>query len=176
MTRWLWVMAVGALAACASTVRAGGPPVVLAVLDRVVLEPNETNPTRVQLWGTFALAEGKGKYHTPVSGCLYYQPQPSDEKEHLKEWTLEEWAELRKLAGKREVVAFGFCHSPEQAGNLRRAISRKDLPDTYPLGSVEIVTRAEDWQAIDPEAIKGLLKVTSSGSPARQVKPPPEKE
>jgi hypothetical protein len=149
-------MAVGALAVCASTVRAGGPPVVLAVLDRVVLEPNETNPTRVQVWGTFALAKGQGKYEAPVSGCLYYEVVNGDEKECRKEWQ-----QLSKQAGKKEVVAFGFCHSPEQAGKVRRDISKKDVPDTYPLGSVEVVTRAEDWQAIDEKAIKGLLKTTA---------------
>jgi hypothetical protein len=165
MTRWLWVIAVSALAVCGSTVRAGGPPVVLAVLDRVVLEPDMANPPRVQLWGTFALGRGKGAYQAPVWGCLYYQVKQGKEKD-----CLQEWSELRKLAGKREVVGFGFCHSPEQAGKIRRGIAGNDVPDVYPLGAVYVVTRAEDWQAIDEKAIKGLLKTPSPPTPATETK------
>jgi hypothetical protein len=125
--------------------------------------------------GDVRARRGQGKISRPVSGCLYYQPQESDEKESVKKWTHEEWAQLRKLAGKREVVGFGFCHSPEQAGKVHRDVGKDDVPDTYPLGSVEVVTRAEDWQAIDPEAIKGLLKATAPRAPAPTEKVPPKK-
>src|SRR3989442_8322252 len=54
---------------------------VYALIDRVVLEPNDTAPERVQVWGAFALAntEDRNTYESPRRGYFYYSLQPGKE-------------------------------------------------------------------------------------------------
>jgi len=40
----------------ASRALASDPVGVYAIVDKVVFEPNETNPERIQVWGAFALS------------------------------------------------------------------------------------------------------------------------
>src|SRR5688500_20398867 len=47
---------------------------VYAFIDKVVLEPSDAAPQRIQLWGGFALAEGGGEKYAPAQrGYLYYK-------------------------------------------------------------------------------------------------------
>src|SRR6059036_1850645 len=53
---------------------ASDPVGVYAVVDKVVLEPSEANPERIQVWGAFAIAEGYGyTYKKAERGYLYYK-------------------------------------------------------------------------------------------------------
>lgn len=47
-----------ALAVLVTTVSASGPVGVYGIIERVVFEPNETSPERVQVWGVFAYVNG----------------------------------------------------------------------------------------------------------------------
>src|SRR5262245_16204931 len=79
---------------------------VYSIVDKVVLEPNESAPERIQIWGVFKLADGKpGDGLLPAqSGYLYYS-LPSDARARTA--ALREWAELKKIAKTGEVVGFG---------------------------------------------------------------------
>ena len=37
---------------------ASGPVGIYAMVDKVVFEPNDTAPERIQIWGAFALVDG----------------------------------------------------------------------------------------------------------------------
>src|SRR5205814_5449551 len=79
----------GLLGLCWGTaeVRAGGPPPVCIAVDKLVFEPNEDTPSRIQIWGTFALLnDSKGAYGEPVHRYLYYTAAPGKEAECRKEW------------------------------------------------------------------------------------------
>src|ERR1041385_7479883 len=47
---------------------------IYAIIDRVVLEPNDTTPERIQIWGAFSMSqpEDRNHYMPPERGYLYY--------------------------------------------------------------------------------------------------------
>jgi hypothetical protein len=115
--------------ACAAPALASDPVGVYALIDKVVLEPSETAPARIQVWGAFALTDGRrgDGYQAPQRGYLYLAVQPGKEDVCRKEW-----ADLKALAGSGEGVGFGFRYQP--AIRLRRPDETAASPDTYPTG------------------------------------------
>ena len=132
---------------------------VYGIIDSAIVEPSAESPERIQLWGTFSLAntitivDGKldrvelGAYHPPARGYLYYTMNPANVAE-----TREEWAAFTVLAGTGEPVAFGGSFPPPDStrprptvddidyllrvvrhnGRLRPASEAPAQPDTYP--------------------------------------------
>jgi hypothetical protein len=124
-------------------VRASGPIAVFALLDRVVLEPNDNAPTRIQLWGTFSVAKERysGEYRAPEKGYLYYKLESN-----MEQPTRSIWADLKKVAGSGEVVGFGGGYaSREDLGRVRPASEKLKDPDFFPIGNP--VTRLGNAQA-----------------------------
>jgi|KBSMisStandDraft_5_1062788.scaffolds.fasta_scaffold13364_5 hypothetical protein len=69
--RWsVWFVLV---LASVGQIHASGPIAVYALVDRVVLEPNEDAPKRIQIWGTFAVEKlpYSSTYSDPEKGYLY---------------------------------------------------------------------------------------------------------
>jgi hypothetical protein len=125
-TRHFAVLAV--LLALAPAVRASDPVGIYAVVDKVVFEPGTGPAERVKVWGTFARADGSGDTYTvPERGYLYFTVAPGKEGVCRKEW-----ADLRKVAGKRQCVAFGSRYKP--TGTLRKKDDPAKDPDVYPVG------------------------------------------
>jgi len=65
-------------------------------IDRVVIEPSDAQPERIQIWGafSFAMRQFGDQYSPPVRGYLYYQLPPE------KPGTARaEWADIHKVAG-----------------------------------------------------------------------------
>jgi len=124
--------------------RASGPVGVYALVDKVVLEPNQKSPTRIQVWGTFAVAKGgeKGalRYGAPVQGYLYYTL-----KEDERELCRRDWAGLKKVAGTGQCVAFGEVGLA--LSRVRQPDEKPKGPDVYPLAEGLIKIRASDPQA-----------------------------
>src|SRR6185503_7423534 len=74
---------------------ASDPVGIYALVDKVVFEPNETNPERVQIHGAFAIAEGYGyTYKKADRGYLYYKPN-ADKTNACRN----EWSDLKSVAG-----------------------------------------------------------------------------
>ena len=123
------VIALGLVLVLATGARASDPTGIYARIDKVVLEPNDAKPERVQVWGTFALAKAGSRddYDKPVKGYLYYSLAPGKEDTCRKEW-----ADLKKVAGKDQCVAFG-TRSAKQ-GTVRKADQKAKDPDPYILG------------------------------------------
>ena len=108
--------------------RAGGPPPVYLVIDKVVFEPTEEAPARIQIWGTFSLREGDS-YGAPQRGYLYYAaPEGAEEK------CRKEWAVLKKLANKKQLISFGICGEPNVRAHLRKPSDKVTSPIPYPHG------------------------------------------
>jgi hypothetical protein len=74
--------------------QATGPFGIYGYVRRVVREPDASNPTRIQIWGTFSISVSRfpGEYHAPERGYLYFERSSGDDA------TLAEWAELQQLA------------------------------------------------------------------------------
>jgi hypothetical protein len=79
-------------------VQAGGPPPVCMVVDKLVFEPNQEAPKRVQIWGTFSFLKERTTYGEPVRGYLYYTLASGKEEQCRKEW-----AHLEKLVADKHL-------------------------------------------------------------------------
>jgi hypothetical protein len=116
------------LAGCAQSALASDPVGIYAIVTKVVFEPSESAPERIQIWGTFSVAEKSGQaYTTPEQGYLYFQ-LPKEKSEAAQR----EWKDLASLAGKNEAV--GFAARYKEKGKVRKSTEKPAGPDIYPLG------------------------------------------
>ena len=148
---------------------ASDPVGIYALVDRVVLEPSDAQPQRIQIHGAFSFAMRNfgDQYSPPVRGYLYYQ-LPAEKAEAAKA----EWADMRKIAGTGQIIAFGSRY--QQFGKLRRGqgpiagreSQGKELgelqPDPYPIGFGLAKIRA----AQASEHVRLLSTFPSAYSPA----------
>jgi hypothetical protein len=114
----------------ASTATASDPTGIYAIVDKVVLEPNDTAPETIQIWGAFALADGKpgDNYRPAERGYLYYSlPGSQVQRNSAKD----EWADLKKIAGSEQAIGFGSRYKP--TGRVRKATEKPTAPDVYPI-------------------------------------------
>ena len=100
---------------------------VYARVDKVVFEPNDQAPERIQIWGAFAVAnkENRSTYDSAQKGYLYYALKPGREAVCKTEW-----ADIKAVAGTGQVIAFGGRNQP---GRLRKASDTPADPDVYPI-------------------------------------------
>src|SRR6266511_2782240 len=109
LTLLLALFGVGAGRALASD-----PVGIYALVDKVVFEPNETDPERIQVWGAFAIAEGYGyTYKNAERGYLYYKVNPDKPSACRNEWT-----DMKSIAGTGQIIAFGSRYA--EKGTLRK--------------------------------------------------------
>lgn len=143
----LLLLAVGATPAAASD-----PVGVYAFVDKVAFEPNENSPERIQVWGGFALATGRGETYTEAArGYMYFTAPPGKEALARKEWN-----DLKAVAGSGQIVAFGSRWRP--IGTVRKADEKPAKPDPYPLemGLVKITSSTEPDRRADYKPVKDL--------------------
>ncbi len=140
MKRTLLLVVVGFLA-LAATARASDPVGVYALVQKVVLEP-EDKPERAQVWGVFRLAKkNRGdEYLPPVYGYLYYTVESGKEKDARIEW-----ADLKKIAGTGQAVAFGARY--QALGTIRKAATKPEKPDAYPIAGGMLKLSADNEMA-----------------------------
>ena len=147
----LVVLVVFVLAAV--SIRASDFVGVYAVVERVVLEPSEAAPQRIQIWGAFALSDGKSgsNYGTAQRGYLYYDCPAGRETVCRTEWT-----DLKSVAGKDTGVGFGARY--KATGRIRKADEKPAAPDLYPIerGVVRLSAGHESLPVID--RIKAALR------------------
>jgi hypothetical protein len=113
--------------ALASGARASDPIGVYALIDRVVLEPSDASPDRIQIWGAFALAGKPGtgdSYDIPLRGYMYFALQAGLEKVSRIEWN-----DLKGLAGTGQCVGFGSRY--DEKGRIRSSLEEPTAPDPY---------------------------------------------
>jgi hypothetical protein len=112
-----------------TSVRASDPIGVFAKIDKVVLEPNDSAPERVQLFGTFCLADRKDRdsYLPPQKGYLYCK-LPAEKPEVARK----EWSDLKSVAGTGDIIGFGSRHAT--LPKVRDAKDKPENPDGYSVG------------------------------------------
>jgi len=114
---------------------------VYAVVDKVTLEPSDTAPERIQIWGAFALADEKdGSTYGPAQrGYMYYTCPQGKESICRKEW-----ADLKSVAGKGTGVGFGKRWE-KTTGRVRKTDDKASSPDPYPIqmGVVRVETASD---------------------------------
>ena len=127
----------GSMVCSSALLLASGPAGCYAIVDRIVMEPNESAPKRIQVWGMFSLADGRSgnAYLAPQAGYMYFELQPNQNQQ-----TLAEWADLKKVAGTEAVIA--FAERSQWNGRIRKTSDKVESPDAYPVfnGITRVVT------------------------------------
>ena len=141
-----WVIVLGACAMTVVTLGASDRVGVYAVIEKVVLEPSDAAPQRIQVWGAFALADRKSRndYGPAERGYLYYACPPGQDTVCRAEW-----ADLKSVAGKNTGVGFGARN--RDTGRIRKADEKPASPDMYPIesGIVRLSAGHESLPVID---------------------------
>jgi hypothetical protein len=127
---------------------ASGPVSVYSLVDQVSFEPNAENQQRIRISGVFITAlDQTGKYSAPQRGTLYLALPAHD-----PELARREWADLKSVAGTRQVIGIGSSWSGivrvRQPGDSRP-------PDDYPMGNGLIRLNAEQPRAKELLEYKG---------------------
>jgi len=124
------VLVATAAAATAVTLWASDPVGVYGIVEKVVFEPNETSPQRVQVWGAFAVAtkNNPNDYQPAQRGYLYYTLTPG--KEDLAK---REWNDLKSVAGTGQPVAFSVRWGAKD--RLRKTTDAPESADVYTIGT-----------------------------------------
>src|SRR6185436_11148813 len=107
---------------------ASDPIGIYAFVDKVVFEPSAASPERVQVWGGFAIAEGRGEtYESARRGYMYFKLKPGEEAICKKEWN-----DLKSIAGTAQIVGLGNRYKSK--GEVRPPNAKPEKPDEYPIG------------------------------------------
>jgi hypothetical protein len=177
MTSHRFILPLLALLCIAPSLTASGPVGIYGIIEKVVFEPNESAPERVQVWGAFAYVDG-GPGGTAISavkrGYLYFQgsknPTPAVE--------LREWSDLKSVAGTGQAVGFGRWAYSGQFGSLEPGASSNDPPHIFAsTGTQPAMTdmrvRSESEAANRPATYQtntGVMKLSKQGSHAEVVR------
>ena len=147
----------------APAARASDPNGIYAFVDRVVFEPSETAPERIQVWGGFAVAkaEDRDNYQAAERGYMYFTLRPGEEEICKKEW-----ADLKSVAGKRQIVTFG-SRNEKPLPTVHKPDAKPEHPTVYPKSWGGITkTRVRDYAPIN-QLVKLMEKPSGAkGTPS----------
>lgn len=126
-------LAVAAALFCVAGVKASDPVGVYAMVERVVLEPSESAPKSVQIWGAFTPSvepprpdyKPEQAYGAVQRGYMYFTC--AADKASI---CAAEWSDLKSVAGKSEVVGFSTRWAKSKA-RVRPASETPTSPDLY---------------------------------------------
>src|SRR5882672_3350245 len=95
---------------------------IYAIVERVVFEPIESDPQRIQIWGAFVvpLSMSSFQYKPAARGFLYFKIAPGKEEIMRKEW-----ADLKAVAGTGQGIGFAQYWVPnpnDPSGNPHHAL------------------------------------------------------
>ena len=106
MKAWRTTLALAGVLAAMAPLAASGALGIYGIVERVVFEPSEAAPERIQVWGAFAYVDGAGAQGLTVSpakrGYMYFRMDPS-KADIIKK----EWADLKAVAGTGQAIGFG---------------------------------------------------------------------
>ncbi len=129
------------IAAGLQLAQASGPIAVYALVDTVTFEPNGEHPERVRVSGVFITAEPRSDvYSAPQRGYVYFA-LPSQNKE----LALREWADLKSVAGTRQVVGLGSSWASQV--RVRKPDEEPKSPDNHPLGNGMVKVNSDQPRA-----------------------------
>jgi hypothetical protein len=138
---------------------------IYAIVDRIVFEPNDNSPERLQIWGVFVVPVrmSSGEYQAAQRGVLYFRVVPG-----MEEAARKEWAELKTMAGTGRAFGFTNYWMPDPTDSQRstslevHVYKNRDLgaPNSYPLGIG--ILKTNDGTNPDFDRIVTQLKETTS--------------
>ena len=182
-TRLLFVA--GLLVLAVVDLPASGPIGIFGIVEKVVFEPSESAPERVQVWGAFAYVDGNQQTAIVASparrGYLYFKlPSIAANNSSQKEIDAAkvEWADLKAVAGTGQAVGFGtwgyiagFAALSPDAQPVRPSVILERMPgggratDLRVRPASEVPASPATYQ---PNA--GVVKLPETGNHAAVVK------
>jgi len=156
---------------------------VYGIVEKVVFEPNEQSPERIQVWGAFAYVNGTGGQSLTVTsarrGYMYFRLPGVGEGGSAQSARLlrTEWADLKSVAGTGQAVGFGRWSYFGGFGSLQPDATGENLP--YIMERAPGNPRADMRvrPASEPPAApalyqtdSGVVKLSETGSHAAVVK------
>jgi hypothetical protein len=174
MKAWRTILAVVGLLAGAAHLTASGPLGIYGIVEKVVFEPSETAPERIQLWGAFAYVDGMQGLTVSAAkrGYLYFRIDPS-QADLIKT----EWADLKAVAGTEQAVAFGYWSYIGAFGSLQpdaRSASPPYILERAPGNPLtDLRVRPASEAPASPTLYQtnaGIVKLSATGSHAAIVK------
>ena len=161
----------------AADLTASGPVGIYGVIERVVFEPNERAPERIQVWGAFAFVDGgvRNQMATsmPKRGYLYFKlPRQGQEIARM------EWADFKAVAGTGQAIGFGNWGLIGNFNNLDSRSARDTFPyllELFPGGGsqTDVRVRPASEPPANPGAYStnaGIVKLSEQGSHASIVR------
>jgi hypothetical protein len=162
----------------AINVSASGPAGVFAVIEKVIFEPNEQAPERLQLWGAFAFVAGgiRGSFTSPPERGYLYFSIPASATPQQRETIRKEWADFKTVAGTPQGVAFGdwlYVGDFSNANNreiyarnskgitgvmVYSSTASRPAPIAYTLNTGVVKLSATGGHAATVEQLRALLK------------------
>jgi hypothetical protein len=160
------------LSISATVLHASGPIGIYGIVEKVVFEPNEQAPERIQVWGAFAyadesLVQNERGISAVKKGYLYFVDLTRSEI------IRKEWRDLKAIAGTGQAVGFGswiyIGAFPTQPGE----------PPPYgiylPSGgyAIDLRVREESEPPSSPSIYStnaGMIKLSSEGSHSEIVR------
>jgi hypothetical protein len=155
------------------------------IIEKVVFEPNETAPERIQIWGAFMYVDGGASKNFAVSaakrGYLYFKIKslhPGFTSQAQMDLTKKEWADLKGVAGTGQAVAFGSYGYIGSFGVLEPggvAAPPSFLFENRPAGGdqADLRVRPATEAPSNPATYQtetGIVKLSDTGSHAAVVK------
>jgi hypothetical protein len=105
MHRIRFVVAMAIVLAAIGSPFASGPLGIYGIVEKVVFEPVENSPERIQVWGAFAYVDGfrgSGAVSAAARGYMYFRLPDSG-----ADVVRTEWADLKAVAGTGQAIGFG---------------------------------------------------------------------
>lgn len=166
-------------------VSASGQVGIYGIVEKVVFEPNDSAPERVQVWGAFAYVDGNNPQGTVVSnarrGYLYFKLptlMPGFTDQTQIDNVKREWTDLKAVAGTGQAVGFGRWLYIAGFGSLQpdvRPVAPSVILENVPRGGsqIDLRVRPESEAPSAPATYQtntGIVKLSESGSHAAIVK------
>lgn len=155
------------------------------IVEKVVFEPNETAPERLQVWGAFMYVDGGASKNFAVSaakrGYLYFKIRSLHAgytSQTQIDLNKKEWADLKAVAGTGQAVAFGSYGYIGSFGVLEPtgvAAPPSFLYENRPAGGdqADLRVRPATEAPSNPATYQtetGVVKLNEAGSHAALVK------
>ena len=178
MNRGKLILALVVVLAGAVPLVASGPLGIYGIIEKVVFEPNDKTPERVQVWGAFAYVETSivGQSLTvskPARGYLYFRLGGASDTVVRNEWN-----DLKSVAGTGEAVGFGKWGyiggfgrlQPDTASGTPPYILERSGPNSARTTDLRVrpATEAPTAPALY-QVDSGVVKLSASGSHAAIV-------
>jgi hypothetical protein len=161
----------------AANLIAKGSVGLYGIIEKIIFEPSEQAPERIQIWGVFAVVDGgltrPGATSQPQSGYLYFKLPDGSARSSART----EWMDLKAVAGTGQAIGFGNWGFVGRVQDYPRpkGSSMPYFLELYPGGGRQTDVRVR--RDYDPSASPavystntGIVDLTNEGSHADIVR------